>query len=50
MRKCSPFFPSNLVDLQQYLASSKYKAKDLLFYTMILDAMDTGMRFDGYQD
>jgi hypothetical protein len=38
------------VDLHQYLASTKYKSKDLLFYTMILDAMDTGMRFDGYQD
>ena len=50
VRKRSPFFPSDLVDLQQYLASTKYKPKDLLFYTMILDAMDTGMRFDGYQD
>ena len=50
VRKRSPFFPSDLVDLQKYLASTKYNCKDLLFYTMILDAMDTGMRFDGYQD
>ena len=50
VRKRLPSVPSNLVDLQAYLASTKDKAKNLLFYTIILDNMDTGMRFDGYQD
>ena len=50
VHKHLPFFPKNLVELQKYLASTNYKAKHLLFHTMIFNAMDIGMRFDGYQE
>jgi hypothetical protein len=48
--KKSPFFPSDLVEMQLYVMSRNFNLSDLRCYTMVLNAVETAMRFDGFQD
>ena len=50
MSKKSTLFPSNLVEMQLYVMSRNFNLSDLSCYTMVLNAVETAMRFDGFQD
>jgi hypothetical protein len=48
--KKSPFFPSDLVEMHRYVHSRNFELYDLTCYTMLLNAVETAMRFDGFQE
>lgn len=49
VKKRSALFPSDLEDISNRLSSSQYPLHDLVCFTMLLNAIEGGMRFDGYE-
>ena len=47
IKKMHPLFPSDLIDIQNYVSGNNYKLQDLMYYTMILASLDCGLRYDG---
>jgi hypothetical protein len=48
VKKRQSLLPSDLVDMHTFVSSTQYDLKHLQMYTMLLDALDTAMRNDGY--